>query len=157
MTDEQITKAFNGRWRMKADLPVAYIKGVRALCRDFFEAGILIAESQTTVQCEANLPPESFTIWWKLYDKKRGREKCIKKWNRLSAAEQQACIDATPAYVASTPDVTFRKDPITYLNQKAWQDEIYFRQTPYLQRQQRLAESANLVAKYAGAGQRDTE
>jgi hypothetical protein len=90
-----------------------------------------------------------FETWWNLYQKKRGREKCMKKWAKLSAKDRQACIQATPAYVQSTPDVTYRKDPYTYLNNKSWNDTIYFRNNPDLQRQQRIAASAELVARYA--------
>jgi hypothetical protein len=61
-----------------------------------------------------------------------------------------ACISATSAYVASTPDKQFRKDPLTYLNQKAWNDEIIFRNGTDKQQQQRerLTEVANRIAEY---------
>jgi hypothetical protein len=59
-----------------------------------------------------------------LNDKKVGRENCEKKWRKLTTKEKEACIAATPTYVASTPDKQFRKNPLSYLNQKAWNDEI---------------------------------
>ena len=101
------------------------------------------------------LPPEqtevrtaNFDEWWDLYDLKCGRSDCIKKWAKMTEEERRACIEATPAYVASTPDKQWRKRPLTYLNQKAWEDEIIERQTTDRQRQQRLREAAKLVAKY---------
>lgn len=73
-----------------------------------------------------------FDTWWNIYDKKVGRAACVKKWQRLTRTEQQECIDATPAYVAATPNKQYRKNPITYLNQKAWNDEIITNATnPY--------------------------
>ena len=36
----------------------------------------------------------------------------------------QKCVDVTPKYVASTPDVKFRRNPLTWLNQGCWDDEI---------------------------------
>ena len=142
MTQEDITRAFEGRWRIKGfdQYEVRQLSGedVKRYCRDFFETGIIIAESP--VQCAANLPQDSFNIWWQIYDKKRAREKCLAKWNKLSPQEQQACVDATPAYVASTPDKQYRKDPLTYLNQKAWNDEIIARNDSAQQRLSKLAD-----------------
>lgn len=138
MTKEQIDQAFEGRWRIKAEnKPVASVKGVKDLCRDFFTAGIMIAEKATvpevstsgncmvTVKEGINYTKElRFDTWWKLYDLKVGKDTCFKKWVKLSLDEIDACIAATPAYVAATPDKQFRKRPLTYLNQKAWNDEI---------------------------------
>ena len=142
MTQEDITRAFENRWRIKGfdQYEVRQLSGedVKRYCRDFFETAILIAEPQ--VQCAANLPQDPFNIWWQIYDKKRSREKCLAKWNKLSTKEQQACIEATPAYVASTPDKQYRKDPLTYLNQKAWNDEIIVRNDSAQQRLSKLAD-----------------
>ena len=142
MTQEEIQKAFNGIWRIKGtNLPKdPYLfEQIKNLCRYFFEAGAFIAQASilneidptvttrqiTTVQ-EANdfYSELDFDYWWNLYDKKRGREKCQQKWLKLKTEERRACIAATPDYVAATPDKQYRKDPLTYLNQKAWNDEI---------------------------------
>lgn len=148
-----IDKAFEGRWRIKGKTFFAdeqKQEEIMNLCRDFFEAGLALGardyvpldkldmaiEMPLTPE-EAEMPPkcliresdiltveDAFDKWWKLYDLKCGKENCIKKWKKLTAKEQLDCIKATPAYVASTPDKQFRKRPLTYLNQKAWKDEI---------------------------------
>lgn len=94
----------------------------------------------------------AFDMWWDMYDLKCNRAGCEKKWKKMTAAEKYACVAATPAYVASTPDKQYRKRPLSYLNQKAWNDEIIKRTNPDSQRQQRLAASAELVARYAAEG-----
>lgn len=66
----------------------------------------------------------TFDDFWEAYQKKRGRELCLKKWEKLPQAERERCMASLPAYIASTPDPQFRKDPATYLNQKAYNDEI---------------------------------
>ena len=160
MTKEQIDKMFEGRWRIKgkmigrknADFTVMSMDEynfVKDLCRDFFEAGIHLADKEATVpegspEGKAVTPhtevhtskilPEGsgtpwqevdpFEYWWKLYDLKVGRDKCEKKWAKLTEKEKAECIAATPAYVRSTPDKQFRKRPLTYLNGKCWNDEI---------------------------------
>lgn len=77
-----------------------------------------------------------FEQWWNLYNKKRGKDKCQKRWARMTKKERQACIAATPAYVRSITDKQFQKDPFTYLNGRCWQDEII---DPYGNSEQRTA------------------
>lgn len=148
MKQEELTQMFNNRWRIKREANAdafdaiggTYETLMRSICRDFFEAGVLLGSQEyahiTKVETQIsdpNLPDEVvvveslFETWWNLYQKKRGKEKCMKKWAKLSKKDKLACIAVTPAYVASTPDVTYRKDPYTYLNNKSWNDEIYFR------------------------------
>lgn len=67
---------------------------------------------------------EEFERWWNMYNKKRGREKCLKRWLRLSKKDRTACINATPSYVRSITVKQYQKDPFTYLNQRGWEDEI---------------------------------
>ena len=86
---------------------------------------------------------DSFEDWWNMYNKKRGKKKAKQKWDRLTEAQQIACLNATPAYVASTPDPVYRKDPLTYLNGECWNDEIIQKQNNEQQR------AINLTAKAA--------
>lgn len=67
----------------------------------------------------------SFDQFWNLYDNKKSRDKCERKWFSLSAKDQQACMDSLPAYIKATPDRQYRKHPATYLNNKCWNDQIY--------------------------------
>ena len=39
-------------------------------------------------------------------------------------------MDVVVSYVLSTPDVKFRKNPLTWLNGKCWNDEISIYQQP---------------------------
>src|SRR3990172_2953077 len=68
-----------------------------------------------------NVPFEKF---WNLYEKKIDRKKCEPKWKRLTDKERTECIENLPAYIQSTPDKKFRRDPETYLNNKSWENEI---------------------------------
>lgn len=67
---------------------------------------------------------KGFTNWWDMYAKKIDRQKCLRKWLKLTNAERMACMAATPAYVASTPDLQYRRHPATYLNNKSWENQI---------------------------------
>ena len=69
--------------------------------------------------------PMYFEKFWKMYDKKVDRAKCEKKFNKLKAIEIENIYKTLPNYVKSTPDKKYRKNPLTYLNGKCWQDEIF--------------------------------
>lgn len=68
---------------------------------------------------------QEFEQWWNLYDKKRGKMKCLRKWQHMNRKDRVACIGATPRYVASVTTKVYQKDPLTYLNGRCWEDEIY--------------------------------
>ncbi len=67
----------------------------------------------------------SFNDFWNLYDHKKSRDKCEKKWNLLKASDQVKIMETLPKYIKATPDRQYRKYPATYLNQRCWEDEIY--------------------------------
>jgi hypothetical protein len=87
----------------------------------------------------------SFNFWWNLYDKKRGRRKAFLKWKSLPLYKRRDCIAATPDYVKSTPDVQYRKDPQTYLNNESYYDELIPTQNE--PRYDPYAKAASILAK----------
>lgn len=91
---------------------------------------------------------DSFEDWWRMYDKKRGKKKAKQKWDKLTKAQQVACLYATPAYVKSTPDPVYRKDPLTYLNGECWNDDIIQKQN---HEQQRAIDLAAKAARLLGS------
>lgn len=67
----------------------------------------------------------TFARAWDLYQKKVGcKEKLEKKWNSMSQKDRKAAIEYIPLYVISQPDKQYRKNFQTFLNQRAWEDEI---------------------------------
>jgi hypothetical protein len=64
-----------------------------------------------------------FADFWQAYGKKEDKHKCEQRWNTLTAPERQAALAHVPGYVAATPEKRYRKNPLTYLNGKCWQDE----------------------------------
>lgn len=70
----------------------------------------------------------TFDDFWKLYDKKTSpKESCQKKWDALTDLERSAAVEYIPEYKIAQPDKQFRKDPATFLNQKAWNNELIYR------------------------------
>ena len=71
-------------------------------------------------------PENDFERFWHLYDKKVERTKCERLWAKLKKEDKEKIFERLPAYIQSTPDKQYRKNPSTYLNpnEKRWLDEI---------------------------------
>lgn len=66
----------------------------------------------------------SFQSFWNDYSKKTDKAKCEKKYAKISEKDRALIKAAVPSYVRSTQDVQYRKNPLTWLNGKCWNDEI---------------------------------
>jgi hypothetical protein len=67
---------------------------------------------------------ELLSVFWNLYGKKEGLKKVTDKWMKLPIETMEIIIQRVPAYIQSTPDLKFRKQPLTYLNGEHWNDEV---------------------------------
>jgi hypothetical protein len=65
-----------------------------------------------------------FNIFWNAYDKKVDRSKCLKAYLKLPKQIRAIVYDKATKYRLSTPDVQFRKNPLTWINGQCWEDEI---------------------------------
>ena len=65
-----------------------------------------------------------FADFWQAYGKKVGRHKSELKWKALTSTERTAALAAVPAYVARKHELQYRKDPLSWLNGKHWEDEL---------------------------------
>ena len=65
-----------------------------------------------------------FAEFWDLYGKKVDSSKCKAKFSKLSKSDIDLIFEKLPLYVQSTPDPQYRKNPITWINGKCWNDEI---------------------------------
>jgi uncharacterized protein YdaU (DUF1376 family) len=66
----------------------------------------------------------TFEDFWNLYDKKEDRGACEKKWEKLKQREKEQIMESLPLYIVATPEKKFRKNPETYLNRRAWENEV---------------------------------
>lgn len=74
----------------------------------------------------------SFENFWDLYDKKIGRYKCEKKWNKLTDEEKEKIIKTLPIWLKSIKNKQYQLHPETYLNGKHWEDEIILDTNPII-------------------------
>ncbi len=65
----------------------------------------------------------SFELFWDLYDKKRGREKCERLWSDLSSADRDLAMAYIPKYKLEF-ETKYRKDPERFIKKKCWNDEL---------------------------------
>ena len=68
---------------------------------------------------------DGFEEFWDLYDKKVGKVKSQKLWEKLSKKKRELCMQYIPKYKISQPDIKYRKHPETFLRNECWNDEIY--------------------------------
>lgn len=118
-------------------------------------------EIYNNVQYAEVIEQYPFETFWNAYDKMRDRRKCEIIWQRLSDTDKANIMQHVTKYIASTPNKKYRKDPITYLKNRSWEDEI-ITDTPQnygnnnkqynnreAQRQQNLREMGEWLAKAA--------
>jgi hypothetical protein len=66
-----------------------------------------------------------FDRFWFAYDKKVGRKECEYFWAmKMTDKEREACIRHIPKYKKMQPEMKFRVDPIRYLRNKRYHDEM---------------------------------
>lgn len=78
-------------------------------------------ETENRIKDKINIAFEKF---WNLYDKKIDRPKSESKWNKLTDNERADIMEYIPLYIKSQPDKQYRKNPVTFLNNKSWNNEI---------------------------------
>ena len=83
-----------------------------------------------------------FETFWDLYNKKVDKEKCIRKWRKLKVTEKISVFENLNSYLKATPDIKYRKNPLTWLNGKNWEDETI---QPTQQQPNKAEEQARIV------------
>lgn len=68
----------------------------------------------------------SFEEFWNDYDKKIDSKKCQAKWSKISESDRMSIKAYLPEYKKSTPDIQYRKNPATFLNNSCWNDSIIY-------------------------------
>jgi hypothetical protein len=63
-----------------------------------------------------------FDKFWVMYGKSADKKKCMDKFILLSDSEIDLIFETLPIYLLKTPDVQYRKNPLTYINGKCWND-----------------------------------
>ena len=66
-----------------------------------------------------------FEKFWNLYNKKINKDKCLLKWNKLKQKDIDQIFIHIPKYLSTIKDKQYQKHPLTYLNNKSREDEIY--------------------------------
>lgn len=72
--------------------------------------------------------PDNFLPFWEQYRNKKGKQKAIQAWNRMTEQEQKLALDALPAHNKQEQwirdDGRYIPHPATWLNGKRWLDEL---------------------------------
>lgn len=88
-----------------------------------------------------------FDKFWNLYDKKIGQQACRTIWKRIPKKDRRLIMEFIPLYKQCQPDKRYRKNPATFLRQRAWLDELIPSQ--YAERLQSSEQRATAAARLA--------
>ena len=76
---------------------------------------------QNIIKENINIP---FSDFWDKYDYCKGKKSDVEaKWIALTDEDRTLTMESLDKYLLSTPDKTYRKYPMSYLNTEAWNDE----------------------------------
>jgi len=81
-------------------------------------------EEEEEEKQEEEYKSNDFEIFWNSYGKKVDRVKCEKAWKKLKKQEIEKILETINRYVGANPDIQYRKNPLTYLNGKCFNDEL---------------------------------
>ena len=88
---------------------------------EHIEQPIQDSKTNTKTNNKINIP---FSDFWGKYDYCKGKKSDVEsKWIALSDEERTLTMESLDTYLLSTPDKTYRKYPMSYLNTEAWNDE----------------------------------
>jgi hypothetical protein len=82
------------------------------------------SDSDSDIVNDKDIKEKYFDSFWNLYNKKIDSSKCKSLFLKLSDSEIELILNSVSFYIKNTPDVKFRKNPLTWLNGKCWNDEI---------------------------------
>ena len=70
---------------------------------------------------------DGFDEFWSIYERKGTKKQAMARWKKLnpSIELQLEIYDAARLYVKATPDIQFRKNAETWLNNECWNDVIH--------------------------------
>lgn len=110
---------------MRADLTDAQITMFKTRCPVYFTETFL----ENFPGSQLNMIEENYTVtfemWWKRYDLKRNKVRCLALWNKLSQADQVNAYFKLGQYERhlSLNQWKTKADPDTYLRQRYWESE----------------------------------
>jgi len=78
----------------------------------------------TTNDITINAIACEFDLFWDIYNKKIDKDKCQKAWKKINTIEIPLILEKAKIYVKLNTDIQYRKNPLTWLNGKCWNDEI---------------------------------
>jgi hypothetical protein len=70
-----------------------------------------------------NTAIDLFSKFWDLYGKKEDSKKCKEKFSKLTESEIEQIFKTLPNYILKHHEIKYRKNPLTYLNGKCWNDD----------------------------------
>lgn len=91
---------------------------------DLIKDAIMSYHVEKVAPEDAQWKADQFDIFWTKYGKKVGRTPAEKKWMKLKKKDIEQAIATVDDFVRAHPEVQYRPHPVTYINQRRWEDEL---------------------------------
>jgi hypothetical protein len=88
---------------------------------------IVIKKISNKELIEKRIVDERFEKFWMLYGKDIQKDKCYSEWKFINTIDKDKILNTLPNYIASTPEVQYRRHPLTYLRNKGWLDQVFLK------------------------------
>ena len=122
---EEKVLVIDGEWLIKKSMVEEGEKHVKKINSKSFALPIIKKQISEPAIFDAEDNGIAFSVFWELYDYKKGdKNKLEAKWFKLKKIDKEKIIAYLPLYIKSTPEKKYRKHPETFLNNRAWEDEI---------------------------------
>jgi len=97
--------------------------------RDFSQSKVKESKRKESKVKEINTKEvdNKFKIFWTIYDKSVNKENTLIEWNKLDENTKDEILLYVPNYVKSKGNKRYQKDPLNFINDKTWNDEIIFK------------------------------
>lgn len=89
-----------------------------------------------------------FDLFWNIYNKKVDKDKCLKLWNKINPKEIPFILEQAKLYVNANTDIQYRKNPLTWINGKCWNDEIINKSINKLETNEQLREFTTAAREF---------
>lgn len=125
---ESARKSAEARWKKKVKSKASSERNANAMqsvCE--IDANSMLPNTHNPIpnnKDNAQSDDFAFDKFWDMYGKKKDLKKCKTKWANIPKKDKSKIFETLPKYIASTPDIKYRKLPYTWLNGECWNDEI---------------------------------
>lgn len=113
-------------WEIRKELELTTVETIVSYGKTREETELIppISTQSKVKESKVYISVYPFESFWDDYDKKVDRVKSENRYSKVDEEDRLKIKAFIPKYKLSQPDKQFRKNPVTFLNNKSWENEI---------------------------------